>query len=235
MIEYLMAVDAVLQVWFNHWLLGSVLVPVFLAIATGYFVSNMVTFREQRRRLFDEFQFIRRRLYPDIPRDNGRITTAHWQDCIEDMSFHLEQFEREMFHAGFLSTGNVLAEVRNALVQRLYRVLNAQLETRPSCGSVEIFEAVDRAVDSAMRLELKCFLKNDHSQLGLRLYRMSPAWWELVNAPHFCSLVEFARPLRSYAHKITTPFRKLARWIDAKYAPQPSSCPKACPHWRPII
>lgn len=222
--DYPTQVYTVIAGWFGNWIIDKIFFPAFLAILTGYFVSNVILFRDQWRRAVEEMTFLRRRM--EYGRDTHQFARAigDWDANLATCTDELEQIEREMSYCGFQTSSKILFTVIEAVRRNMVDITVDTYRTARNMWHAEGTNdpaKLDDRYSMLIRYELRKYWTNEHLKLRGQVSAMRPCFFELIDVPSFYRFKTIAAELKA-------PFVRIAAWIDGKYAPKRSDCATCC-------
>lgn len=195
MLDYILEVHRLLQWAFNLWFVGIVFVPLFLAVALTYWVSNIFTFRPLKLKAIREVQFLRTKIYVLRGHENNPRTESDWIDVEVNFSNTLEQIAEEMELFGYISAGR---EIRQHC-ERVRELING-VRAAPSVTNFDLLgrgtEAYNRHFDDLVRQQFFRYWRMGHAEFMAAMNRLSPTMFELINCPTFA---QWQRELNRHA------------------------------------
>ncbi len=220
MTEYLCDVYILIEAAFKNWVFDKLFVPIFLAVLTGYFVSNVLTFRDLLRRSIDEIEFMNRKIM-ETGGGLARKTRHDWILLMGDHNQELYSIRREMEQFGFPVSAEKLGEIANRLFYKLAVAYGMYDSVDVKSTKADGFdEKMDERLTEKMWQAIADFFRDEHSAWILQIRNLRPAFLELINAP---TLAKFG-----FVGAFVRLFTALAVWIDRKYSPCGSDCGNRC-------
>jgi hypothetical protein len=187
MFDYLIAVNDLLQAAFDHWLFGTVVWNVFLAVVLGYYVTNVYTFKGQLMAVLDEVRYLRRRIYcrEDDPKWSPR-TESGWWEVESRFDFEIIKIVEAMENHGFISAGAVIRQHCATI-----RWLITDAIRSPEATSVNLItegpDRINQVTDDMVRQAMFAYWRRGHIDFVNALLNLKPTFLEMIGASTFAA------------------------------------------------